>query len=334
MTSNNRTGGITEMKKIVALLLAVMMLMSVSAFAEETVSELWADGEVVTQEVTAEFELDLHLDGYTVTDYPMDDGLLVSVLPTDADATKTSFVLSVAFSEEFINFTLPVRTELDDETYAELCSNLAVNYNAPEFSYIDQTDKNGDGVGAVIVDETEMDAGDLGEVFSVWNGYTATVKMVNLLGQISDEDLEIAGEIVKALKVTEVTTDVTDYYLYQLDSVGTIDPEWGVESDLTIWCVDVYSKMLTIPKGEEVGTLSTIGEDDGFLRMILTEDATILVPVDVTNPVENQILESNEAFSEWFDANFGAGQDKDSLLFRYALNDAEEVIFLEYIYLP
>ena len=322
------------MKKIVALLLAVMMLMSVSAFAEETVSELWADGEVVTQEVTAEFELDLHLDGYTVTDYPMDDGLLVSVLPTDADATKTSFVLSVAFSEEFINFTLPVRAELDDETYAELCSNLAVNYNAPEFSYIDQIDKNGNGVGAVIVNETEMDAGDLGEVFSVWNGYTATVKMVNLLGRISDEDLEIAGEIVKALKVTEVTTDVTDYYLYQLDSVGTIDPEWGVESDLTIWCVDVYSKMLTIPKGEEVGTLSTIGEDDGFLRMILTEDATILVPVDVTNPVENQILESNEAFSEWFDANFGAGQDKDSLLFRYALNDAEEVIFLEYTYLP
>lgn len=322
------------MKKIIALLLAAMMLMSVSAFAEEAAGEQWADGVVVTQEVVAEFGFDFAQEGYTVTNYPIEDGLLVTVLPTDADATKTNFILSVAPSEEFINYTMPVRAELTDETYAMLCDDLADNYNVPEFSYVDQTDKDGKGVGVMIVDETVMDAGDLGEVFSVWHGYVATVKMVNQLGKISDADLETAGEIVKALKVTEVTQDVTDYFMYQLDSVGTIDPELGMESELTVWCVDVYAKMLTVPKGEEVGTLSTIGEDDGFLRMILAEDATIMVPTDVMNPVENMLMESNQAFSDWFDANFGAGQDKDSLLFRYALNDADEVIFLEYIYLP
>ena len=322
------------MKKIIALLLAAMLLMSVGAVAEEATGEQWADGVVVTQEIVADFEFEFSQEGYTVTNYPMDDELIVSILPTDADATKTNFILTVVPSEEFINYTLPVRAELGDEAYEALCADLAVNYNAPEFTYIDQTDKNGEGVGAIIVNDTGLDAGDLGEVLSVWNGYVATVKMVNLLGDITDADLETAGEIVKALKVTLVTRDVTDYFMYQLDSVGTIDPEWGMESGETFWCVDVYSKMMTVPKGEEVGTFTTVGEDDGFLRMVLAGDATILVPVDVMNPVENMVLESNQAFSDWFDTNFGAGQDKSSLLFKYALNEADEVIFLEYVYLP
>ena len=184
------------MKKMIALLIAIMMLVSVSAFAEE------AEAPVV-QETYYDFVLDYCPEGYTaniVTDEP--EYLLINFIP--ADETAATYLLSVKYSEENGDVTMPAKKDLSVDDYQAMQIQFGIDYNEPEFFYFDQTDKNGEEYGVMLIDETNIEAGDLGEIISLWHGYMANVAMIKNSDALTEDDYRTGLQIVQELKVEEL----------------------------------------------------------------------------------------------------------------------------------
>ena len=119
------------------------------------------------------------------------------------------------------------------------------------------------------------------------------------------------------------------YDLVEVESVGTMDMEEGV--DKLIYCIDGRLGRIDYSEGEAERVYLGFAEED-FVRMIIADDAQIFVPTDMMDPVENQPLESPEAFCDWVDAL--AEEFRYMLHFRFELNENDEAIKLEYNYEP
>lgn len=184
------------MKKTIALLMAIMMLLTVSAFAEEAEAP-------VAQDVYYHFVLDYCPEGYqasSLTDDP--EYMLINFAP--ADETAVSYLLSVMYSEENGDVTMPAKKDLSVDSYQTMQIQFGVDYNEPEFFYFDQTDKNGEDYGVMIIDETNVDGGDLGEIISLWHGYMANVVMIKSGSELTEDDYRTGLRIIQELKVEEL----------------------------------------------------------------------------------------------------------------------------------
>lgn len=181
------------MKKIIALLLAVLMLAGVSALAE--------DEAPAVQECYYEYTLDYCPEGYEATGLNIDSSYLAKCF-TPTSGNGPVFYFSVAYAEEAGNVTMPTKAELTVAAYEEMQKQFGVNYNRPEFFYFDQTDKNGEGVGVMVIHETDIESGDLGEVISLWHGYMANIAMIKN-SPLTEDDYLAALQIIQELKVTE-----------------------------------------------------------------------------------------------------------------------------------
>lgn len=180
------------MKKLFALLLAIMMLAGVSAIAEDA---------PVTQEKYYSFSFDYEPEGYEKQVNDEDpDMLQIAFLGTTEDAPDYYF--SVAYAEELGDVTMPAKDALTVEGYQEMQNQFSIDYNQPEFFYYDQTDKNGESVGIMVIHETDIASGDLGEMVSLWHGYLADIVIVKN-SALTEDDYRVALQMVQELKVTE-----------------------------------------------------------------------------------------------------------------------------------
>lgn len=304
------------MKKIIALLLAILMLAGVSALAEEAPA---------VQETYYAFDLDFCPEGYETQPNEEDpESLQVCFFPASADAPV--YYLSVSYAEEAGNTTMPVKAELTVEAYQDMQNQFAVNYNRPEFFYYDQTDKNGEGVGVMIIHETDIESGDVGEIISLWHGYMANIAMVKS-NALTEEDYRTGLQIIQELKVSEAQD--LPYNLIYVESVGTMDMEEGIDRE--IYCVDGYLGALDFSHGE--ADLRYVGfEQDDFVRLTLADDAVIVVPTDMMELNEYAPLENPEAFFNWVDTL--PDEFREMLYFTYELNENDDVVKIEYCYIP
>jgi len=174
------------MKKLIALLLALAMLCSVAAFAEETeVAEIAEPGVSVELDQIVDFSLKLDAipEGYVYDEYTV-DGMIYFTLSNPDDEDALIYAGSVAFSEEFDGYTLVV-ADLTEEQIAQMEAMIVGDeWLAPTFAF----DKTAHGTDVIIVNENDG-ISDYAEIVTIYQGYFITISLLKAEGQIADSDI-------------------------------------------------------------------------------------------------------------------------------------------------
>lgn len=173
------------MKKLFALLLAAMMLLSAGALAEQ----------VTVNNATAVFDVSMKLmDGYTMTENRVNGNLYINITPENG--TDAHYYLSIGFSEEFDGRTM---SDLTDEEIAVIRSGVAEAFAAPEMKEYDTTG----GTHVLLFDETQGES-DFGIAVTVYKGYFITVQAERPeYAQLTEEDLQRAVDLLSGMEFIE-----------------------------------------------------------------------------------------------------------------------------------
>lgn len=169
------------MKKMIAALLALMMLFSVAAFAEDAGASYADLGDAVKNALD-----DDHVPaGYQYYQEEVDGVVYFTLLPAD-DELKPLYMGSVAHSEEFDDYTLNVAS-LNDEQLDQMKAVLGDDLFNPSFSF----SKTAHGLDLLIMNENDV-ATDIAEIMTVYHGYIITVSAFTLEGELTQADIDLA----------------------------------------------------------------------------------------------------------------------------------------------
>ena len=214
------------MKKFIALLLAAMMLFSVTAFAdndtpaevaeevmEENIEAITGEDSIVESLIVTEDDDDLIEagvaagtpisitvdvpEGYTMTVETDDpDELDADFWPNDG--TGVYYELLIAYSEEFGDYTL---NDLSDEEYAQMVEWMTGDFNN---ATVDTSKTTGYGTKLVVVDENGAES-DYGFILTIYHGYFIEVNMLSLDNtDITEDEIQTGIDILTSLAfVTE-----------------------------------------------------------------------------------------------------------------------------------
>ena len=170
------------MKKLIALLLALLMLGSV-AFAETTEDVAnYEEQDVLDFTIT----MDAIPEGYTMTLVEYEFG---PVAIFTSDASDVQYEVNVVYSELFDGYTMDLEALTEDEE-AEMREMLSAGYSMPSFTF----DKTSHGTDVIIIDEQDADS-DYGEIFSIYEGYMITM-VVMKNDTLTDEDYALGLQIL------------------------------------------------------------------------------------------------------------------------------------------
>ena len=170
------------MKKIFALLLALVLLCTASALAEPVIF-----GTVNDQPVSI-----VPAQGYTVTLQETDQG--ACGLITGEDETAVSFSVSIAYSEVFAGYTLDI-DQLTEEQKANMQEILSPDFNEPEFRLF----KTEDGLSLLLVDETDS-MSEYAYILTVYDGYFVEIDMFKT-SPVTQEDIDAAVTMMQSIRV-------------------------------------------------------------------------------------------------------------------------------------
>lgn len=174
------------MKKIFAILLALCLLLTITAVAEEK-----ADDEVgTTMEMNEFFTFDISMDaipeGYTMQTGTQ-DGIAYAIFTCENKATIT---VNVAHSEEFDGYTM-VLDELTAEQKDNMVANLTEDFYKPVVTYTKTTH----GTDLIIVNENEVES-DSVQITGIYDGYFINCEVYDLDAEVSQEAIDTAVQII------------------------------------------------------------------------------------------------------------------------------------------
>ena len=181
------------MKKLFALLLAVMMLATVA------VAETYSD----TAEGADEFlgftvVEDKVPEGYTMT-VRTQNGMIVAEFEGPED--QPTFTVTVAYSEAFEGYTLDT-SELTDEEIAEMTETLAEQYNDATVSL----SETAYGTDVIILNENGVTESDYAEIITIYQGYFVSVTIL-ATDDVTDEVINDAIQLLSDLWIVPVTAE-------------------------------------------------------------------------------------------------------------------------------
>lgn len=180
------------MKKIVALLMALLMALSASALAENEI-EAVEESSPTTLEVGDILDFTIQMDalpeGYALEVTPIDGDLYASFYKDDESC---QYLASVAYSELFDIYTLKIE-ELTEEELEQMKAFLSGGYNDPVFSF----DKTAHGTDVILINENGA-GDDYAEYITIYEGYFVSVAVVKD-SELTEEDLAIALKLMSDL---------------------------------------------------------------------------------------------------------------------------------------
>lgn len=193
------------MKKFFAVLLAAVMLLSMTAFAEE-IEEVEGIIEVTDsvegtldedQLLSFDILMDKLPEGYEMIKVPVDGSLYAFFGNDNADIV---YYVSVAPDEMFDGYTM-VLADLNAEEYANAIAYIgaADDFVNPEFSFA----KTAYGTDVIIVNEADDDSDDEVELISIYEGYIITMSIVKN-DSITDEDIAAALQLLSDMWIVGV----------------------------------------------------------------------------------------------------------------------------------
>ena len=193
------------MKKFFAVLLAAVMLLSMTAIAEE-IEEVEGIIEVTDsvegtldedQLVNFDIMMDKLPEGYEMIKVPVDGSLYAFFGNDNADIV---YYVSVAPDEMFDGYTM-VLADLNAEEYANAIAYIgaADDFVNPEFSFA----KTAYGTDVIIVNEADDDSDDEVELISIYEGYIITMSIVKN-DSITDEDIAAALQLLSDMWIVGV----------------------------------------------------------------------------------------------------------------------------------
>ena len=181
-----------DMKKIVALLMALLMALSVCALAEEE-AEAVENAETTTLEVDQILDFTIRMDelpeGYELEVTPVDGDLYARFYKDDASC---QYLVSVAYSELFDIYTLKI-DELTEEEMEQMKAFLSQGYHDPSFSF----DKTAHGTDVILVNENGA-GDDWAEYIAIYEGYFISIAIVKDT-DLTEEDLATALKVLSDL---------------------------------------------------------------------------------------------------------------------------------------
>ena len=193
------------MKKFFAVLLAAVMLLSMTAVAEE-IEEVEGIIEVTDsvegtldedQLLNFDILMDKLPEGYEMIKVPVDGSLYAFFGSDDADIV---YYVSVAPDEMFAGYTTVI-ADLSAEEYANAIAYIgaADDFVNPEFSFA----KTAYGTDVIIVNEADDDSDDEVELISIYEGYIITMSIVKN-EPITDEDIAAALQLLSDMWIVGV----------------------------------------------------------------------------------------------------------------------------------
>ena len=193
------------MKKFFAVLLAAMMLLSMTAFAEE-IEEVEGIIEVTDSEegtldedqlVSFDILMDKLPEGYEMIKVPVDGSLYAFFGSDDADIV---YYVSVAPDEMFAGYTMVI-ADLSAEEYANAIAYIgaADDFVNPKFSFA----KTAYGTDVIIVNEADDNSDDEVELISIYEGYIITMSIVKN-EPITDEDIAAALQLLSDMWIVGI----------------------------------------------------------------------------------------------------------------------------------
>lgn len=193
------------MKKFFAVLLAAVMLLSMTAVAEE-IEEVEGIIEVTDsvegtldedQLVNFDIMMDKLPEGYEMIKVPVDGSLYAFFGNDNADIV---YYVSVAPDEMFAGYTM-VLADLNAEEYANAIAYIgaADDFVDPQFSFA----KTAYGTDVIIVNEADDDSDDEVELISIYEGYIITMSIVKN-DSITDEDIAAALQLLSDMWIVGV----------------------------------------------------------------------------------------------------------------------------------
>ena len=193
------------MKKFFAVLLAAVMLLSMTAVAEE-IEEVEGIIEVTDsvegtldedQLVNFDIMMDKLPEGYEMIKVPVDGSLYAFFGNDNADIV---YYVSVAPDEMFAGYTM-VLADLNAEEYANAIAYIgaADGFVDPQFSFA----KTAYGTDVIIVNEADDDSDDEVELISIYEGYIITMSIVKN-DSITDEDIAAALQLLSDMWIVGV----------------------------------------------------------------------------------------------------------------------------------
>ena len=179
------------MKKLFAILLAVSMLLTMTALAEEEGQVVEVDEEAATQLILDDvLNFDITMDaipeGYTM-EKKEQDGVLYAFFTGEG---KTDITVSVAHSELFDGFTL-VLDELTDEDTANMISGLCEGFFNASVSFTKTTH----GTDLIVVNENDVET-DYVTIVAIYEGYIIGAELFNDEGEVAQADIDTAVQII------------------------------------------------------------------------------------------------------------------------------------------
>lgn len=193
------------MKKFFAVLLAAVMLLSMTAFAEE-IDEIEGIIEVTDsvegtldedQLVSFDILMDKLPEGYEMIKVPVDGALYAFFGSDDADIV---YYVSVAHDEMFDGYTMVI-ANLSAEEYANAIAYIgaADDFVNPEFNFA----KTAYGTDVIIVNEADDNSDDEVELISIYEGYIITMSIVKN-DSITDEDIAAALQLLSDMWIVGI----------------------------------------------------------------------------------------------------------------------------------
>ena len=168
------------MKKLFALLLALCLLCSVAAFAEEAAAPYTINMDAIPE-------------GYTMSQQNVNGDIALEFQP-EAENMPVYFG-SVAFSEVFDGYTLNI-ADLSEDDKAQVAEMFGADYNNPTFDF---TRKTTHGSDLIIMQENGAET-DSAEIVTIWQGYFITIGVYGV-EEITEDMLETAITILSDLWV-------------------------------------------------------------------------------------------------------------------------------------
>ena len=177
------------MKKLISLLLAAAMMLSVPLASAEQASPVLFQDENVT------FDIEMVIPaGYTAEKTQQDRYMYVHLIPEDA--AKPEFMLSVAYSESSEGATF---NDMPQEHIDMILAFVEADFAVPEVSEAFTRD----GTRVLIVDETGSES-DYALAFTMYKGYFVNIGCYKAdFSTLTEEDEAIAIDLLNELCLIE-----------------------------------------------------------------------------------------------------------------------------------
>lgn len=184
------------MKKILSIVLAAMMLLSVGIACAETAEATAAEPTVVRYDAQTDITYILPED-YTVSSTEFSGQMVIIDLKTLAD--KPELVLVVGLDEEYAD--LNKLNDLSDEDLQAYIDTLCEDWGTVE-TYVLNTDYE---TKFVLLDEVSADI-DQCQITGIYKGYTITLYLIRTNGtQVTEDDYNAAMKFLSEVWIKDGT---------------------------------------------------------------------------------------------------------------------------------